>query len=189
MRSATQFMTVCVLACLFVPALAIARIGAGDIELGGRLSFSHTGYSVDGDDVLATTALEFQPSIGYFTSDLFEIGGSVFLRYTSFDPDAGESASATVFGIGPDIYFNFNNDGPVVPFIGLSCAIVLFDGEGYGDETGLILPSFSAGIRAQIGDSASFNLGASYAHGINPDGVDEASSNSLGLFAGFSVFP
>jgi hypothetical protein len=161
----------------------------GDFEINGRLAFSHNNVSYDGDSRGSTSDLELSTFMGVFVSDLIQLGGTLFVANSSVDPDNGDSYSGTMFGIGPDIVFNFNNEGPIVPFIDFAVAIAMYSGDIYGEETGYILPSLQVGIRALIGNSAAANFGIGYARTINNSGIEDLSSNSLSLFAGFSVFP
>jgi len=124
-----------------------------------------------------------------FLSDLIQIGGTLFVNYSSAEVNNSNSVSGTAFGIGPDIVFNFNNKGPVVPYIDIAVAVAIYSGDIYGEETGYILPSIQGGLRVLIGDSAAANFGVGYAHGTNTGGVDGVNNNSFGLFMGFSVFP
>ena len=161
----------------------------GDFEINGRLEFSHNSLSRDGNGLGSTSDLELGTFMGVFLSDLIQIGGTLFVNYSSVDPDGGDSYNGTMFGIGPDIVFNFNNKGPIVPFIDIGVAIAVFSGDLYGEENGYIAPTIQGGIRALIGNSAAANFGIAYTHVINNSGVEDLNSNSLGVFVGFSVFP
>lgn len=161
----------------------------GDFELSGRFSFNHSSLSADGGGSASSSDLELSTFGGVFLSDLIQVGGTLFVNYSSADIDNGGSVSGTAFGIGPDLVFNFNNKGPIVPYIDLAIAVAVYSGDVYGDETGYILPSIQGGLRVLIGDSAAANFGVGYAHVSNTGGYDGVTNNAVSLFAGFSVFP
>lgn len=161
----------------------------GDLELSGRLSFNHSRLSVEGGSDVTSSNLEFGSFFGVFLSDLIQIGGTLFVDYNSWETSGHGSVSHTSFGIGPDIVFNFNNKGPLVPYIDFALAVAIYSGDSYGEEIGFILPSIQGGLRVLIGDSAAANFGVGYAHVSNVSGYDGRNKNAFSVFAGFSVFP
>lgn len=190
MRRLWCVLAVLVAAASWVPGYAFeGGLGQGDLEINGRLAFTHSGLSQDGNGLGSTTDLEFATFLGVFTSDQIQLGGTLFLNFNSVDPERGGSYSGTMFGLGPDLVINFNTQGPIVPFIDIGVGVAVYSGDIYGEEVGFIAPSIQGGIRALIGNAAAANFGAGYTHTINNAGVEDLNGNSLGVFVGFSVFP
>ncbi len=125
--------TICLIT-LFVFLLA-AAISAADspIDKGSAIVGGSAFLSIESAEGSSLTTVSIMPTFGYFVSPGLMLGGTVSLLSMSTS-----GASATAFGIGPEMryYFNANKidqyiKGSMYPFLG---GFISFVGESGGDD-------------------------------------------------------
>ena len=163
--------------------------GEGDIELNARFGFARNNLSVETGESGTSNDFDLATFIGVFVSDRIQVGGTLFAQFSTETYSGGQSVGGTMIGIGPDIVFNYNTSGSVVPYVDIGIAVALGSGDDSGDEMVWIAPSVRGGVRALIGDSASANFGIGFAHMTNTYGVPGVSNYSFSAFVGVSFFP
>jgi hypothetical protein len=190
MQKLLSLVSVVLIALQFsVPANA-GKVGAGAVEIATRGGFQIDSFSRDGDGLGSQTTVEIIGGLNYSFSDLIALGGGIRLQTRSIDPDSGESVSETSVGFEGSLTFNFQTEGPIIPFAGAGAGILTWSGDFYDDaENTLLLPSIFAGMRIPVMDAASFNISLGYTRQVNAEGVDSLDANSFGIQFGFSVFP
>ena len=163
-------------------------LGEGDLELSARLNRSFN-YLSDGTGNSAVSRdFDLATFVGVFVSDRIQVGGTLFAQFSSEDYINGEYVGGTMFGIGPNIVFNYNTQGQIVPYADIGIAVALGSGDFSGDEIVWVAPSIRGGARALIGESTSANLGFGFAHMTNTYGVTGISNYSFSVFVGVSIF-
>ena len=159
-------------------------------ELGGMIGFSSTTGVVDGESGdEALTQFTFEPYVGYFVINCFELG-----LIPSFTSLSQGDASITSF----DIYFapayNFNLHSAAFPFVEgrIGYGTATYD---YGEDDNNTLSGLSwalrGGLKYQVGSSAIVNVSLGYTqHTRNPDGWDgdRNGTNVFDVMAGFTIF-
>ncbi len=161
------------------PASA-ALVGAGAIEINPKVSFSHSNLKREGyGNVDNFTDLELAPTIGYCLNDRFEVTSGVEIRHQS---DNG--TSATALGVLAGLTYNFRPQGSIVPFVGLGFGTLFTSGFTF-DNTAVLAPALSGGMRVLVGDAASVNMSLGYEH--ETDG--HVSTNRITAGVGVSLFP
>jgi hypothetical protein len=162
--------------------------GEGDLELNARFGFSQNHLSVDTGENDTSNDFDLATFIGVFVSDRIQVGGTIFAQFSTEEIVGGLSSGGTMIGIGPDIVFNYNTSGSIVPYVDIGIAVALGSGDGSGDEIVWIAPSVRGGARALVGDSISANFGIGFAHMSNTYGVTGVSNYSFSAFVGVSFF-
>ena len=159
-------------------------------ELGGMIGFSSTTVVFDGesgDDAL--TQFTFEPYVGYFVINSFELG-----LIPSFTSLSQGDASISSF----DIYFapawNFNLHSAAFPYVEgrIGYGTATYD-YGEGDDSTLSGLSWAlrGGLKYQLGSSALVNVSLGYTqHTRNPEDWDGGrnGTNVFDVMAGFFVF-
>lgn len=194
MRRLTASLVLSVLALGFTTATPSesSELGKGAIEISPSLAFSHSSYSSSGTTDLTTTTLDVSGLVGYFVSDLVELGGGPLASYQSVDLGGGffgGSQSATSIGLIGGVGLNFVSSGNVVPFVRGSLGFLSNSGDVSGTKTTIIVPLLEGGLRVMVGNSASVNFAVGYQHQSNALGVQDESANIVTLGVGVSVFP
>lgn len=160
-----------------------AELGKGAIELGPSLAYSHNSFSSD----FTTTTLDVNAFLGYFVSDMVELGGALLVSYQAVDFGGGFDGSTTSAGLTGGVTVNFVSSGNVVPF--LRGSVGFLSNSESGSETTLIAPLLEGGLRVMVGSSASVNFGVGYQRLSNALGVQDETANVVTLGVGVSVFP
>ena len=163
-----------------------APLGKGALEIGPSLAFSHNSHSGEPTGFFltsfSTSTLDATGFVGYFVTDMVELGGSARVTYQSYDYGFG-SSSSTVAGMTGGITLNFVSSGSIVPLLRGSLGV------SWGGPENTLIPSLEGGIRAMVGRSASVNFLVGYQHQSSHfDGIDR-SVNSVTFGVGVSVFP
>jgi hypothetical protein len=166
---------------------AAAPLGKGALEIGPSLAFSHNSYSDVSQSIfftsLSTSTLDATGFVGYFVTDMVELGGSARVTYQSYDYGFG-SSSSTVAGLTGGITLNFISSGSIVPLLRGSLGV------SWGGPENMLIPSLEGGLRAMVGRSASVNFLVGYQHQTIPfSDVGDRSVNSVTFGVGVSVFP
>jgi len=166
-------------------------LGKGALEINPSLAYSHNSYSSFGSTDFTTTTVNVSGFLGYFVSDMIEVGGAVLVSYQSFDFGAPiGSSSSTSAGLTGGVAVNFVSSGNVVPFLRGSLGFLSNSGDaGFGTETTVIAPLLEGGLRVMVGSSASVNFVVGYQHQTSALGVQDESANVITLGVGVSVFP
>lgn len=121
------------LAALALPATAWSfklerpeMIQSGTFTFGGNLSFAaltETNTPKGGDDAeTSVSRFGIAPNIGYFVMDGLEIGAMLDYHQASSEPDGGDKAETSGYGVGlyGAYYFNFLKDNALFPYVGVS---------------------------------------------------------------------
>src|SRR5262245_30705735 len=187
------------LTCVSLSALALAfaitsstgvglaganQISAGSIEFSPSVSCSHSNMKREGyGNVDTSTRLDITPTIGYCISNHYEVSGGVMTRHQSTNGN-----SETALGATAGIQYNFSPHGTVIPFLGLGFGTLFYDGFSL-DNTAVLAPMLSGGIRVLVGSSASVNMSLGFQHEDNAEGEPGVSANRLIAGVGVSLFP
>jgi hypothetical protein len=169
---------------------AAAPLGKGAVEIGPSLAYSHSSYSFSGSSDFSTTTVDVNGFVGYFVTDMVEVGGSLLVTYLSIDAGPSANASSTDAGLTGGITLNFVSSGNVVPFVRGSLGFTSHSGEAsFGSQSTLIAPLLEGGLRAMVGRSASVNFTVGYQHHSDALGVPDESANIVTFGVGVSLFP
>lgn len=163
------------------PAAALANpFTRGAIELTPTVSFSHSSLTREGyGNVDTFTELDVTPAVGYCLNDRFEVTGGFKVRHSSTN-GMGDTALGTTAGM----IYNFTPRGTIIPFAGLGFGVLFSDGFTF-DDTAVLAPVLTGGIRLPVGESAAVNLSMGYQRESN----DHVHVNRLVGAVGVSLFP
>jgi hypothetical protein len=157
-------------------------ITAKSIEFDTGVTFQHTSVSLDGPGDYGVTIFDLNGTVGYFISPRIEVTGGLLIEHLSVD-----DVSTTGMGLEFGGYYHFRTSGDVVPFAGIALGFLSHGGDG-PDDTELIFPELSGGVRFPFRDVASLNLFGGYRHRSSAFGIDDAGGNDIFLGFGFSLF-
>lgn len=161
-----------------------SQLSAGSIELSPTVSFSHSNFKREGyGNVDTSTKLDIAPTVGYCLSSHWEVSGGFLTRYESLNDQ-----SDTGLGLLAGLTYNFSPQGVVIPFTSLGFGALFHEGFSF-DNTAVLAPMITGGIRVLAGSSASVNLSLGYQHESNANGEFQASANRLLAGVGVSLFP
>ena len=168
-------------ASFLVPGEAPAnQIAAGTVELTPTVSFSHSNLKREGyGNVDTFTQLDFTPAVGVCVTDHWEVTGAALVRHSSSNGN-----SDTGLGAKAGVLYNFSRHGGVIPFAGAGFGVLFNSGFTF-DDTGVLFPDLTGGVRVLVGSSASVNLSLGYQH--ESDG--HVTVNRLVSQVGVSLFP
>lgn len=187
MEIRSGFLAVVLCAATLVPAPAGAAAGqlsTGSIEFSPTVSFSHQNFKREGyGNVETTTRLDIAPTIGYCLSNHYEVTAAFLTRHQS-----ANGMSDTALGASAGLLYNFSSQGSVTPFAGVGFGALFYDGFSF-DETAVLAPMITGGVRVLVGSNASVNMSLGYQHESNADGEFQASANRLVAGVGVSLFP
>lgn len=187
MEIRSGFLAVVLCAATLVPSPAGAAAGqlsTGSIEFAPTVSFSHQNFKREGyGNVETTTRLDIAPTIGYCLSNHYEVTAAFLTRHQS-----ANGISDTALGASAGLLYNFSSQGTVTPFAGVGFGALFYDGFSF-DETAVLAPMITGGIRVLVGSNASVNMSLGYQHESNADGEFQASANRLVAGVGVSLFP
>lgn len=178
---------------LFVAALAVpaapaegasAGIPAGSIEFSPTVTFSHSNFRREGyGNVETSTQLTASPTLGYCVSDHWEVNGGLLMRHHSEN-----GASDTALGATAGLAYNFAPQGSFIPFASVGFGALFYDGFSM-DDTAVLAPTLTGGVRVLVGPTASVNMSLGYQHESNANGEFNASANRVVAGVGVSLFP
>ena len=155
-------------------------VAAGSIELAPNVAFHHSSTKREGyGNVDTFTQLDFTPTVGFCLTDRFEATSGVTLRHVRENDN-----HQTGVGFSAGLLYNFPSQGTMIPFAGLGFGALFNDGFTF-NETALIAPSLTGGLRLLVGGSASVNLSLGYQHETD----NHVSTNQLLGGVGVSLFP
>ncbi len=156
------------------------------IEVNGFFALNHTSVSFDGDSD-GSTEFDLEPALGYFFNPNWELLGKLILDFNS---GFGDNNGTSNVGLTADVFYHFNNDGNVVPFLGAGLGLLTHGGDGNdpNDNTSLIAPELFAGVRLPFKEIVSVNMMVGYRHTTSYLGYEDLSGNEFFLAAGFSFF-
>ena len=186
---------VCAAAVLWMPHVAqgaqsVSRtkayrtVPAGTIEFSPSVTYTHWNMKREGyGNVDTFTKLEITPTLGYCVSDHYEVTGGFMTRHESQN-----GTSETALGATAGLTYNFSPQGGFIPFASLGFGALFYDGFSL-DDTAVLAPMLTGGVRVLVGSSASVNASLGYQHESNAQGEFGASSNRLVAGVGVSLFP
>jgi hypothetical protein len=163
---------------------AANQIATGSIEFAPAVSFSHSNFKREGyGNVDTFTELNVSPTIGYCLSDHYEVTGGMLIRHQATNGNSDTSLGATA-----GLTYNFSRQGAVIPFASLGFGTLFYDGFSL-DQTAVLAPMISGGVRMLVGSTASVNMNLGYQHESNANGEFNASANRIVAGVGVSLFP
>lgn len=168
-------------AALAPPAAAApSQLSAGSVELSPRVSFSHANLKREGyGNVDTFTQLELNPTIGFCLTDHHELTGGMILRHAS-----SNGTSEQTVGAEAGYLYNFSPQGSTIPFAGISFGVLFYDGFMF-EDTAVLAPDLTAGVRMLVGNKGSVNLSLGYQR----ESDNHVRMNRLVAGAGVSIFP
>jgi hypothetical protein len=172
-------------ALLAMPAPARCnQLATGSIEFSPAVSFTHSNMKREGyGNVDTFTRLEITPTIGYCLSQHYEVTGGVMTRHESTN-----GVSDTNLGAVAGLTYNFSARSTLIPYASLGFGALFYDGFSF-DNTAVLAPMLTGGVRVLVGSSASVNATLGYQHESNAQGEFGASANRLVAGVGVSLFP
>ncbi len=94
----------------------------------------------------------------------------------------------TALGATAGLTYNFSPQGTVIPFASAGFGALFYEGFSF-DNTAVLAPMLTGGVRVLVGSSASMNLSMSYQHESNASGNFQMNANRLIAGVGVSLFP
>ncbi|HEY2924835.1 MAG TPA: hypothetical protein VGJ98_07690 [Candidatus Eisenbacteria bacterium] len=172
-------------ALLALPGVARCnQIAAGSVEFSPTVSFSHQNLKREGYGNIDTfTRLEITPTIGYCVSRHYEVTGGLMTRHESTN-----GVSETALGATAGLTYNFSPQGGFIPYASLGFGALFYDGFSL-DDTAVLAPMLTGGVRVLVGSSASVNASLGFQHESNAQGEFGVSANRLVAGVGVSLFP
>jgi len=165
-------------------ALGTGRIASGAIEFSPTVTFSHSNFRREGyGNVETFTTLTASPTLGFCVSDHYEVMGGFLTRHESVN-----GTSDTALGATAGLTYNFSPQGTFIPFASLGFGALFYDGFSM-DDTAVLAPMLSGGVRVLVGSMASVNMSLGYQHESNANGEFQASANRVMAGVGVSLFP
>ena len=162
----------------------IVQMTAGSVEFTPSVSFTHQNFKREGyGNVDHFTQLDVKPTVGFCVSDHYEVMAGFLARHTSVNGDDDTALGATA-----GLTYNFSRHGAVIPFVGLGFGALFHDGFTM-DNTAVLAPMLSGGVRVPVGGMAAVNMSVGYQHESNADGEFNASANRIVASVGVSLFP
>jgi hypothetical protein len=156
------------------------QLAPGSIELSPKVAFSHYNVKREGyGNVDTFTELDFTPTVGFCLTDRYEVTGGAIVRHF-----ANGSERDTAFGALAGLTYNFARQGDLVPFAGVGFGVLSYQGFTF-DDTTVLAPDLTAGVRVLIGDSGSLNVNLGYQR----ESDNHVSMNRLVAGVGLSLFP
>jgi hypothetical protein len=174
-----------VMALLAVPIPAAGnQLSEGSIEFSPTVSFSHQNFKREGyGNVETSTRLDITPTVGFCVSNHYEVTGALLTRHQSIN-----GTSDTALGASAGLTYNFSSKSNVIPYANVSFGTLFYGGFSF-DETAVLAPMVTGGVRVLVGTTASVNMSLGYQHESNADGEFNASANRVLAGVGVSVFP
>lgn len=159
-------------------------VSSGAVEFSPTVSFTHQNFKREGyGNVDHFTQLDVRPTVGFCVSDHYEVMAGILARHTSVNGDDDTALGATA-----GLTYNFSRHGSVIPFAGLGFGALFYDGFTM-DNTAVLAPMLSGGVRVPVGGMAAVNMSIGYQHESNADGEFNASANRIVGSVGVSLFP
>ena len=159
-------------------------VSAGAVEFSPTVTFTHQNFKREGyGNVDHFTQLDVKPTVGFCVSDHYEVMAGFLARHTSVNGDDDTALGATA-----GLTYNFSRHGSVIPFVGLGFGALFYDGFTM-DNTAVLAPMLTGGVRVPVGGMAAVNMSVGYQHESNADGEFNASANRIVASVGVSLFP
>jgi hypothetical protein len=159
-------------------------VPAGTIEFSPSVTYTHWNMKRQGyGNVDTFTKLEITPTLGYCVSNHYEVTGGFMTRHESQN-----GTSETALGATAGLTYNFSPQGGFIPFASLGFGALFYDGFSF-NNTAVLAPMLTGGMRVLVGSAASVNASLGYQHESNAQGEFGASSNRLVAGVGVSLFP
>ena len=159
-------------------------VSDGAVEFSPTVAFTHQNFKREGyGNVDHFTQLDVKPTIGFCVSDHYEVTGGLLARHTSVN-----GQDDTALGATAGLIYNFSRHGSVIPFAGLGFGALFYDGFTM-DNTAVLAPMLTGGVRVPVGGMAAVNMSIGYQHESNADGEFNASANRIVGSVGVSLFP
>ena len=164
----------------------------GTLELGGSVGFTSTTGVSNGETAdESETNFMFNPYVGYFFMNSFEVG-----LIPSFSTSSFGDQSLSSFGVLLAPAYNFDLGNCWYPFIegriGYNSQTVDPGIQGVDESTISGLEwGFRGGVKAQVGDNALVNVGLFYSNlTLNPEDWDgdRNGANVFGIEVGVGIF-
>jgi len=177
----------CMAACAAAPSDAWAskppgggQVSSGSVEFSPKVSFSHSNMKREGYGNLDTfTELDLNPTLGFCVTEHWEVTGGMLVRHSQANDMKETNLGATAGAI-----YNFSPKGSIIPFVGAGFG-VLFNGGFAFDNTAVLAPDLTGGVRVLVGNAASVNMSLGYRH--ETDG--HVHVNRMAAQVGVSLFP
>lgn len=165
-------------------AQGASLVSAGAVEFSPTVTFTHQNFKREGyGNVDHFTQLDVKPTVGFCLSDHYEVNAGFLARHTSTN-----GSDDTALGATAGLTYNFSRHGSVIPFASLGFGALFYDGFTM-DNTAVLAPMLSGGVRVPVGAMASVNMSVGYQHESNADGEFNASANRILASVGVSLFP
>jgi hypothetical protein len=162
----------------------MSQVSAGSVEFSPAVTFTHQNFKREGyGNVEHFTQLDVKPTVGFCLTDHYEVTAGFLARHTSVNGDDDTALGATA-----GLTYNFSKTGSVIPFASFGFGALFYDGFTM-DNTAVLAPMLSGGVRVPVGSAATVNMSIGYQHESNADGEFNASANRILASVGVSLFP
>jgi len=152
----------------------------GMIEITPTVAFNHSSTKREGyGNVDTFTQLDFTPTLGICVTNRWEATTGIAIRHLDQN-----GMNETGLGFTAGVLYNFPAQGMLVPFVGGGFGALFNDGFTF-NNTALIAPSLTGGLRVLVGNSGSVNLSLGYQHETD----NQVTQNQLLANVGVSLFP
>ena len=159
---------------------AAQQLAPGAVEISPRVSFSHWNVKREGyGNVDNFTQFSFAPAMGVCLTHHHEVVGGLLVRHV-----AENGVGNTRLGALAGYQYNFAHQGGLIPYAGIGFGMNF--GEGFTfDQSSLVAPALTAGIRFLVGNAGSVNMSLGYEHETD----NHVSENRMIAEIGVSLFP
>jgi hypothetical protein len=197
-----SFVGILALALVFLCGSALAQSFPTDKDskiVSGSFAFSSMGGDLyeSGEDGDRMTSIQFYPSVSYFVTPGFALGGKLILERLSQGDDG-----FTTWGIGPQLLYFIGGNQPKVtvkgatyPYFGAaflytsSTVKMELLGETEESTTSGTIISFGGGICNMLSNTVGLTVEASYEiDNMKPEEGDSQSGNKFNILAGIVAF-
>jgi len=168
-------------------------LGAGIIEVSPSFLISHASSSQSSVGFnSSSTTVALNTGVGYCFTRSFEVQGTILIDHLSQDLPGtpGGGFDVTQAGLSGGVTYNFPASGMTIPFARAELGFLVNSNDFVGgDETSLIAPSLTLGLRVMTGRTASVNLAVNYLHEGNAEGIPDLTQDQIAFAVGVSLFP
>ncbi len=155
----------------------------GQWEIGGTIGFVSTTPVTNGNTDDSWSIFNFSPSVSYFVTDGFEIGGMI--DFQSIKPSGG--SSTTIYTLYAVPTYNINTDSYFYPYLQAQLG---YNGYSNGESRSGIAWSLGGGVKANFVTNGLLKFGINYTQQtLNKSGDTERDGfNIFSVVLGAGVF-
>lgn len=143
--------------------------------------------SYEGKDQGSQMLLILNPKWGFFVTKQLEVEPGMLFQLLSVETP-GERRHTTTSGGGTfNLSYNFEGLDNSIPFISGGLGF-LMNTDAVDDETTMIFPYIGAGVKSFLTEKAALRSEIFYQHWTNTGGIENFTTDNIGVSASLSVF-